>query len=299
MSAEAWGLLFLLSFLWGGSFLFNGVAVAELPPVTLVFLRVALAAAVLVAVLGARGERVRPTMAEARDAAVMGLLNNVVPFVLIVWGQKHIASGLAAIVNATTPIFAVLLTHLLTSEKAGLLKFAGVGLGLLGVAILVGPDRFDTASAALLGELACLAAAFFYGLSSVWGRRFRGRPSLPTAAWQLSASALILLPLSLAVDAPWSLPLPSPRVLAAVAALAIVSTALAYILFFRIITLAGPTSAVLVTLLVPVFAILFGTVFLGERLAPQHFAGMAVIALGLLAIDGRLPRALGRRLGRA
>jgi drug/metabolite transporter (DMT)-like permease len=299
MSAKAWGLLFLLSFLWGGSFVFNGVAVAELPPVTLVFLRIALAAAVLTAALGIRGQTLPRSGPEIRDVVVMGFLNNVVPFVLIVWAQKTIPGGLASILNATTPIFAVVLTHLMTDEKATPLKVAGVVLGLAGVAVLVGFDRFDLGSTAVLSELACVAAAMFYGLSSVWGRRFRGRPPLVTAAGQLTASSVMLLPVMLIVDTPWRLPMPSGAAIGAILALALVSTALAYILFFRILTLAGPTSAVLVTLLVPVFAILFGAVLLGERLEPQHFAGMGVIAIGLLAIDGRLPRAVGRRFGPA
>lgn len=299
MSARVWGLLVFLSVLWGGSFLFIGIAVAELPPVTLVFVRIVIAAALLVAVLHASGSALPRDAAGIRDIAVMGILNNVIPFVLIVWAQKTIPAGLASIFNATTPIFAVVLTHLLTDEKATPLKLAGVALGLAGVAVLVGFDRFDGFTGALAAEAALLGAACSYGLSSVWGRRFRGRPAMVTAAGQLVASSVILLPIMLVVDAPWSLPLPSARTMMAVGALAVLSTALAYVVFFRIIVLSGPTSAMLVTLLVPASAVLLGAAVLGERLEPQHFAGMAVIAAGLLAIDGRLPRAVGRRLGLA
>lgn len=299
MSARVWGLLIFLSVLWGGSFLFVGLAVGELPPVTLVFLRIVIAAALLVAVLRASGLSLPRDAAGIRDLTVMGILNNVVPFVLIVWAQQTIPAGLASIFNATTPIFAVVLTHALTDEKATPLKLAGVALGLVGVAVLVGFDRFDGFGVALMAELALLGAACSYGLSSVWGRRFRGRPAMVTATGQLLASSAILLPIMLVVDAPWTLAMPSGRALMAVGALAVLSTALAYVVFFRIIVLAGATSAMLVTLLVPASAVLLGAIFLGERLALQHFAGMAVIAAGLLAIDGRLPRAIGRRLGLA
>lgn len=299
MSARVWGLLLFLSVLWGGSFLFVGIAVAELPPVTLVFVRVVVAAAVLAAALRAGGLVFPTDRASLVDLTVMGILNNVVPFVLIVWAQKTVPAGLASIFNATTPIFAVVLTHLLTDEKATATKLAGVVLGLVGVAVLVGFDRLDGFDGALAAKAALLGAALAYGLSSVWARRLRGRPAMVTATGQLVASSALLLPIMLVVDAPWTLAPPSWPVVAAVAALAILSTALAYVVFFRIIVLSGPTSAMLVTLLVPASAVLLGAVFLGERLAPQHFAGMAVIATGLLAIDGRLPRAVLRRFGRA
>lgn len=293
MTARAWILLVILSGLWGATFLFNRIAVLEIPPLTLVLLRVALAAAILLAVLRASGARLVSTRREAVDLAVMGLVNNIVPFGLIVWGQQHIAAGLASILNATTPIFAVLFTHALTSEKAGPLKLAGVVLGVAGVAVLVGADRtLISGSTALVAELACLGAAVSYGVASVWGRRFRSRPPVATAAGQLTASTVMLAPVALALDRPWTMPFPSGSALLSVLALASLCTALAYVLFFRIVVLAGPTSAMLVTLLIPPSAILLGAAILGERLEPHHFAGLAVIGLGLLLIDGRAVRLL-------
>ncbi|TPQ52577.1 EamA family transporter [Prosthecomicrobium hirschii] len=295
MPLRAWGLLVTLSVLWGGTFLFNRLAVGEIPPTTLVLARVGLAALVLLAILSATGGRLAFDRRRLFDYVGMGLLNNVIPFVLIVWGQKTIAAGLASILNATTPIFAVLLTHWMTDEKATPAKFAGVLVGILGVAVLVGPGRIDFAGTEFLAELACLGAAVSYGFSSVWSRRFRGSPPLETATGQLTASTVILLPLSLFADQPWTLPMPGTTALVCVAALAVLSTALAYLIFFRIVVIAGATSAMLVTLLIPPSAILLGWLVLGERLAPQHFAGMGLIALGLLTIDGRLLKAIAAR----
>lgn len=296
MTARAWTLLVILSGLWGATFLFNRIAVLEIPPLSLVLVRVAIAAAILLAVLGASGSRLLTTRRDAVDLAVMGLVNNIVPFGLIVWGQQHIAAGLAAILNATTPIFAVLFTHVLTSEKAGPLKFAGVVLGVVGVAVLVGTDRtVFTADTTLVAELACLGAAVSYGIASVWGRRFRSRPPVATAAGQLTASTLMLAPVALALDRPWTLPIPSGSAILSVLALAALCTALAYVLFFRIIVLAGPTSAMLVTLLIPPSAILLGAAVLGESLELHHLAGLAVIGLGLVLIDGRAVRALNAK----
>lgn len=296
MTARAWTLLVILSGLWGATFLFNRIAVLEIPPLTLVLLRVAIAAVILLAVLGASGVRIVSTRRDAVDLAVMGLVNNVVPFGLIVWGQQHIAAGLAAILNATTPIFAVLFTHALTSEKATRLKLAGVLLGVAGVTVLVGADRAVLAdSTTVVAELACLGAAISYGIASVWSRRFRSRPPLTTAAGQLTASTLMLAPVALAVDMPWTLPIPSGSAVLSVVALAALCTALAYVLFFRIVVLAGATSAMLVTLLIPPSAILLGAAVLGERLEPHHFAGLAVIGFGLLLIDGRAARLLNAK----
>jgi drug/metabolite transporter (DMT)-like permease len=293
MGPREWASLAVLSVIWGGSFFFVGVAVTGLPPFTIVLLRVGLAALALHLVV--RALRL-PLPRDARiwkALVTMALLNNLVPFSLIVWGQTHIASGLASILNATTPLFGVLFAHLgTTDERLNGRRLAGVGLGLGGVVLLLGPEALRGLGSHLAAQLAVLAAAACYALASVYGRRFArlGLPPLITATGQVTASTLMLLPLALAVDRPWSLPFPGAGVLAAVAGLALVSTACAYILYFRLLASSGATNILLVTFLIPVSAILLGTAFLGERIEPMHLIGMGLIGLGLAAIDGRLWR---------
>ncbi|WP_075217993.1 DMT family transporter [Mongoliimonas terrestris] len=290
MPRSAWILLLTLSLLWGGSYLSARVAAPVLPPFTLVFLRCALAAAVLLAVLRLGGTRLGWTRRQVADYAGMGFLNNVVPFALIFYGTAHIGAGLASILNATTPIFTALVAHAFTTdERLTANKTVGVILGFVGVAEMLGLGALADLGWHLTAELACLAAAVSYAFSTLWGRRFRGQPPLKTAAGQLTLSSLMVLPLMLVAEAPWTLPLPAGDVIAAVAFLAFGATALAYILFFRILTLAG-SNVMLVTFLVPVSAILLGVAVLGETLAPRHWVGMGLIMAGLVAIDGRVWR---------
>jgi drug/metabolite transporter (DMT)-like permease len=297
MGPAQWTTLVILSILWGGSFFFAEIALAALPPFTIVLLRVGLAAIALHLFLLARGAPVPFGLGLWGAFLVMGLINNVVPFSLLVWGQTQIASGLASILNATTPIFTIVVAHFLTSdEKMTGGRLAGVLIGFGGVAVMIGPAALAGLGANLLAQLACLGATLSYGFAGTFGRRFArmGVTPVQTAAGQVTASALILLPISMAVDRPWTLPMPGMEVMTSVVALALLSTAVAYILFFRLLASAGATNIMLVTLLVPVSAILLGVTILGERLDPEHFAGMALIGLGLAAIDGRPARALGR-----
>jgi drug/metabolite transporter (DMT)-like permease len=295
MDLRVWIWLLSLSVLWGGSFFFAKVAIGELGPLTVVFARVALAALALDVVLLATGTN--PFRRDAPWSAylAMGLLNNVLPFSLIFWGQTQIASGLASILNATTPLFTLLVAHFLTAdEKIDPAKVAALLAGFAGVALLIGPELL-VAGASVWGELACLGAAISYAFAGVYGRRFKTMKIAPieAAAGQVTASTVLILPIMLAVEQPWTLPaLPSSTVWAALGGLAMLSTALAYVLYFRILAAAGATNLLLVTFLIPVTAILLGAAGLGERLAPRHFAGMALIGLGLAAIDGRIARLL-------
>jgi len=298
MSALAWSLLVALSVLWGGSFFFVGVAGAEIPPLTLVALRVGIAAALLWAALPLL--RVAPPRGARTWAALaaMGLLNNAIPFTLIVWAQQTLPSGVAAILNATTPMWTVLVAHALTREEpatAG--KVAGVVLGFAGVAAMMGQDILAGAAAAAPATAAMLAATLSYACAGVFGRRFRALGVVPmqAALGQVSASALMMLPLALVADQPWRLAVPSVTVMAAVLGLAALSTALAYLLYFRILALAGAVNLALVTFLVPVSAILLGVLLLHEAIGARHLLGMALVGLGLAAIDGRAWRALVRR----
>jgi drug/metabolite transporter (DMT)-like permease len=234
---------------------------------------------------------------------LLALLNNALPFALFGWGQTHIASGLASILNATTPIWGVVVAHLLTEdERMNPRKLAGVLLGFGGVATMIGPSLLANVGASGLAELACVAASLSYALAAVWARRFKrlGVSPLSVTTGQLTAGALMMLPVSMIVDRPWTHALPPLSAWAAIAALALLCTAFGYVLYFRLIEHAGATNALLVTLLVPPVAILLGGLFLGEMLAAQDFAGLALIALGLAAIDGRLLTTFRqRRLQRA
>lgn len=299
MGGREWVMLLALAMLWGSSFFFNGVAVRELPSFTFVWLRVACAAVTLLVVLRLLGQRM-PMHGRVWPAFFgMGLLNNVLPFVLIVWGQHRIASGLASILNATTPLFTVLVAHALTpDEKLTPLKGAGVVVGFVGAAVMIGPDAFGGLGSGVLAQLACLAAALSYSFAGIFGRRFKrmGISPLATATGQVSASTVLLLPIMLLVDCPWTLAMPHVTTWGAVLGVGLLSTALGYVLYFRILAVAGATNLLLVTFLIPVSAILLGALVLGELLLPRHFLGMPLIGLGLMLIDGRLPRKIAARV---
>jgi drug/metabolite transporter (DMT)-like permease len=303
MGRTEWLLLAALSLLWGGSFFLAKVAVREVPPLALVLARVAVAAAALHVVVLASGSRMPSSAAAWRAFAGMGLLNNVVPFTLIFWGQTRIASGLASILNATTPLFTLVVAHFATTdERLTPRRLAGVVVGVAGVATILGPDVLRGAVHGAAGQLAILGAALSYAFAGAFGRRFRrmGVPPLATACGQVTASTAILLPLVALAAPPWRLPAPSPSTWAAIALLGLLCTALAYVLFFRILAAAGAANVMLVTLLVPASAILLGAAFLGERLAPRQLGGMAIIGVALAVIDGRplaaVQASLARRL---
>lgn len=292
MTAAEWGLLIVLSVLWGGSFFFTGVALRELPPFTVVVLRVGGAAAILFLVLAVTGHRMPGSLRIWVAFIGMGLLNNMLPFCLIVWGQTRIASGLAAILNATTPLWTVLVAHFLTAdEKMSGNKLAGVLAGLTGVAVMIGPSLLSEIGGEAWAQLAVVGAALSYAFAGIYGRRFKrmGVAPMVTATGQVTVSAVLLLPVVLLVDRPWTLPLPGAATIGAVIGTAALSTALAYVIYFRLLSSAGATNLALVTFLIPVSAILLGALALHERLDPRHVAGMALIGAGLAAIDGRLP----------
>lgn len=297
MTYRDWGLLLLLSFLWGGAFFFAAVAVRELPPLTVVLSRTGLASLALALLLRfRRGDW--PLRGRAVPAfLIMGILNNLLPFSLLFWAQTMIPSGLASILNATTPIFSIVVAHLLLAdERMTSNKAIGIAFGFLGVVVLLGGDLMDGKGFALTGMLACLGAALSYGLAGTYGRRFRsmGLSATQVAFGQLAATTLMMVPIASLIDRPWNLPVPGLSVLASMLALAVASTALAYVIFFRLLASAGAVNTALVTLLIPVSAILLGAVFLEETLAVRHYAGMALIGAGLLAVDGRVFDAMKR-----
>jgi len=298
-NATEWALLLLLALLWGGTFFFAKLALAAIPPLTLVALRTGLAALALLGFLALGGRTLPLSLRAWRGFLIMGLLNNAIPFALINWGQTQIDSGLAAILNATTPLFTVLLAHLVTAdEKLTRNRIAGVLLGLAGVIVMIGPSALRGLGLAGLGKLAVVSAALSYAGAGLFGRSLTGLSPVVAACGMLVASALVMLPVALIVDGPAGLAAArsaGPPIWSALAGLALLSTALAYIVYFRILATAGATNLLLVTFLIPVSALVLGGLFLGERPGPGEFAGMALIFLGLVAVDGRLLAPLRRR----
>lgn len=289
MGPAEWAMLVLLSIIWGGSFFFYAIALRELPTFTIVFLRVSLGSVGLWLIAWAVGLLPLGQTGLWRNFLIMGLVNNVVPFSLIVWGQREVASGLAAILNAATPFFAVIAANMLTvDERLSWNRLLGAVVGLSGVAAMMGADILAAKESALVAQLAIVAASISYAFASVFGRRFATVSPLITAAGQTAGSSVILLPVMLLVDAPWHLASPSLDTWFAIAGLAVLCTSVAYVLYFTILKRAGATNIVLVTFLVPVSAILLGIAFLGETLDIHQIIGMATIALGLALIDGRL-----------
>lgn len=293
MTPTEWGLLLTLSLLWGGSFYFNAIAVAALPTFTVVGARVAIGGAFLYLALRATGGKLPRDGESWRAFLLMGLLNNMIPFSLIAWGQSHIASGLASILNATTPFFTVIVAHYLThDERMTPARVIGIAVGFGGVTLMIGLDALAHAGEDLVAELAILGASVSYAVSVVFARRFarRGLQPLATASGQIMAAALLMVPLALVIDRPWELAAPGWPAVAALLGLGFVSTTLGYILYYRILATAGSVNLMLVTLLIPVSAVLLGALLLHERLSWNHAAGMAAIAVGLAVIDGRVWR---------
>lgn len=291
MGARQWAMLLTLGAIWGGSFFFARVAVAEIPTLNLVLFRVAIAALALHLYLAVAGPSFRPALSMAGSFFVLALLNNIIPFSLMFAGQTELGAGAAAIINATTPFWTMILANILTDdEKLSPRKAAGVLTGIAGTAVMVGPGVLAESGGPLWAKLAILGMALSYGLAAIHARRFRALPPQIVATGQLTVSSVIMLPVVLLWHGPHGLFSASAGVWAAVLGLALLATSFGYILYFSLIRAAGATNASLVTLVVPVSAILLGTLFLGERLEMFEIAGMALIALGLLIVDGRLLR---------
>ena len=291
MNRSDWAILLVLAGIWGGAFLFIGVAVRHVHPLTYVWLRLSIAAVAMVLFLKAKGQPLGLPRQVWGSMLLLALLNNALPFSLFGWGQTHIASGLASILNATTPIWGVVVAHIFTQdERMTPRKIVGVLLGFGGVATMIGPTLLANVGTDALAQLACITASLSYALAAVWARRFRrmGLSPMSVTTGQLTAGALMMLPVALIFDQPWTQPLPPLTAVGAITALALLCTAFGYVLYFRLIDHAGATNALLVTLLVPPVAILLGALFLSEQLAEHDFLGLGLIALGLAAIDGRL-----------
>ncbi|HAD27402.1 MAG TPA: EamA family transporter [Rhodobacteraceae bacterium] len=289
MDLLEWTMLIALALVWAGTFFFAAIAVVEIPPLTIAFLRVSGAALVLLLALYLMG------ILMPREGSVwaaffgMGLFNNAIPFSLIFWAQTELTSGVASILNAAMPVFTVIAAHLLTKdEKMTKMRFLGVVLGFLGIVVLIG----SPISGSIWAHLAILAAGISYALASIFGKRFAqmGVKPMATATGQVICSAIILLPFALILERPWTNASPSFHVIQAMIAMISLSTAFAYFLYFRILSTAGATNVALVTLLIPPFAVLLGILFLNETLTLQQLTGMFIITAGLVSIDGRVAR---------
>ncbi len=295
MKLQDWGLIVILATIWGAAYPFIEVAVAELPPFTIALVRVFLASVMLSTWAALSGQGLWKHRQYWLTFLMLGTLNNAVPFTLIVWVQSHITGGLASILNATTPLFALMIAHVFTrDERLNARKLGGVAIGMSGVAVLIGVDALSDVGSYIPAELAALAASLCYATGGIVTRRRLGVfPPLVTAQGQLWSATFLLLPLTCFIDRPWAGPVPSVPVIASLVGLAALSTALAYVIYFRLVNNVGATSALLVTLLIPIAALTLGTVLLGETLTLNQAAGMLLIFSGLAVIDGRVGAWLG------
>ena len=291
MDAFDWVMLITLATVWGGSFLFNAILVAELPVITIVAIRVTVAALALWGFVRVTGRKI-PTSPQVWGALlILGVLNNAIPFSLIVQGQTQITSGLASILNATTPLFTILVAGFcLTDERFSVLRVLGVVVGFSGVILMVGPEALSGLGDDFWAQLCALGAALSYGFASVFGRRFRELRVDPVmvATGQVTMSSLVLWPIALWIDGPQDIMGLSFNAAASMFGLAVLCTSFAYILYFRILERAGATNISLVTFLVPISAIILGVLVLGERIFIKEIMGMTLIGMGLAIIDGRL-----------
>ena len=297
MNATDLALLGVLSLTWGGSFFFMEIAVSTLPVFTIVTSRVLLGALTLNAFIYMTGRNLNFGWQVWKSFIVIALIGQVIPFSLIVWGQIYITSGLASILNATVPFFTLLIAHFMTTdERITPNGMMGVLLGFAGVVVIIGPEALFGEGAVIWGKLAVLLSAVLYGLTTIYARRFAKMnvPSICVAAGQLTCSSLVLMPLTLFFDQPWTLDMPELHIWASLGALGFFSTALAFIIYYRLISTVGGSNTSLVTFLVPISAIWLGFTFLNEPIIKTQMAGMALIAIGLIIIDGRAFRRLFR-----
>jgi drug/metabolite transporter (DMT)-like permease len=289
MGAVEWGLIVLQSMLWGSSYFFIATVNSEVPPLTIAALRTLPAAAVLLVIVLSLGYRLPATLAEWRLFIGFSVFNTVLPFLLIVWGQSRTTGGMAAILNATAPLFGIFLAHVLThDEKLSWRKAAGIVVGIAGVGVLMGRDLLAGASADLLARLALIAAPLSYVCANIFvRRRLGGYPPFVIAVMQMLGAIFVAVPLALAFDRPWQHAPPSAAALAAIVGMGVLGSALPSLCHFTVLQRAGATNASLVTLIMPLTPILLGGVFLGERLSTTDIAGALIVAAALLIIDGR------------
>lgn len=291
LDGVGWGLIAILSILWGGAFFLIEVGLRSYPPMTLVLMRLALAVPPMWLAMRFMGERLPGEPRIWALLSVVGALNCALPFALFFWGQQYLDSGYASILNATTPLWGVITAHFLTSdERATPARVIGVLIGMAGIVVMVGPEAMKGLSNDLLAQVACIISTIFYSFAAIYGRRLSQTALTPmaVATGQTITAALLMVPIVLLMDQPWTMAAPRLDSTVAGLTLALFSTALAYALYFRLIDRAGASNAQLVAFIMPVLAVILGIAFLGESLNGGQIAGAALIALGLVVIDGRL-----------
>jgi drug/metabolite transporter (DMT)-like permease len=295
MGATEWALIVLHSIMWGSAYFFGAIAIRELPPLTVTAFRLIPACLIVVGVCLAVGNRIPMTADYWRRSFVLGLFNNMLPMLLILWAQAQVTGGVAAVFNATSPLFAVVLAHFVTAdERLTSRTVAGIAAGILGVAVLVGTDVTSGATGGALAKVALLAAAGCYAISGVYARRFP-EPPFVIASGQMLSALVLAMPIALLVDQPWQIAAPSPGAMAAVLAMGTFGSAFAALLYFTVLRRAGATNTLLVTLLLPLTPIVLGAIFLGDELHAREIAGAALIGLALVILDGRVWQRLAGR----
>ena len=291
MNFHVWVMLIVLSILWGTSFIFTEIALEDFRPLTIAMLRVSGAASALWIYLLIIGAEIPRSLRIWGAFLIMGIVNNAIPFAAIMFAQTLISASLASILNSTAPLFTVVLAGILLSdERITTSRIFAVILGFIGVVVMIGPPALLGIGADVLAQCAVLGASVSYAFSAVFARRFKAMGLQPSvlAVGMLTMSSLCLAPIAIFFDRPFTLNAPGISSIAAAAGVALLSTALAYILYFRILAAAGATNLLLVTFLIPVSAILLGVNFLGESLSLSQIVGMFLIGLGLAVMDGRI-----------
>lgn len=291
LDSTGWLLIGILSILWGGAFFLIEVGLRSYPPITLVFMRLVLAVPPMWIAMRLMGQRLPSEVRVWGLLAVVGALNCALPFILFFWGQQYLDSGYASILNATTPLWGVITAHFLTSdEKATPARILGVLIGMAGIVVMVGPEAMKGLSNNLLAQLACIISTIFYSFAAIYGRRLSQTELTPmaVATGQTMMAALMMVPVVVLVDQPWTMAAPRLDSTLAGLTLALFSTALAYTLYFRLIDRSGASNAQLVAFLMPILAVILGIAFLGESLSGGQIAGAALVAIGLAILDGRL-----------
>lgn len=292
MTLRNFSWLLLLAVLWGPSFLFIKVAVQEIPPITLANLRVGIAALILYVILRAKGRKLPRSREMWRHFIIAGFFANALPFALFSWGEIYVDSALASILNGTTPLFTILFAHFFIPEdRITPPKLLGTFIGFIGLVLLVGPSFLQGAEATFWGLLAIIGAAVCYGISIVYIKIYMATlPPFVAPTGQLLTATLILLPLSIFVENPFVMPLPSWQATSSLLALAIFGTAIAFIVYYHIVDSSSATHLSMITYLVPIFGIFLGVVFLNEKIGWTAYIGCLFILLGVMVANGILKR---------
>jgi drug/metabolite transporter (DMT)-like permease len=287
MGSFEWLMMLACAFCWGSAYIFNKVAIAELPSLTITASRLLLAALLLQLLCRMRGIQLPWSGRAWAPFFVYTIFSNVAPFLFVLHGQKETAAGLAAVIGSSTPLFVILLAHVWThDEKLRGRKIVGVLVGLVGVAVVIGSEALSF-DGPMIAKGSLLVASMLYAIGAIFAKRLTRYEPMALAAMQMTAGFIVALPLALLIDLPWQLPMPSSMAMGAIAGTAVIGSSLAAITYFHVLRRAGATNAMLVTLLVPITPIVLGALLFGERLQAREILGGLIVAAALVIIDGR------------